>query len=164
MRKLSLAEWASVAEITGAFAVVISLIFVVASVDRNTAAITSQVGDTSYEAIRELNLTLLDNPELFDITVRAVENLDNLDESELEKYKLWLHINLDLWERFYDWDRSGVIDRNSGGWHEYFSAWTTRHLTRELWDDIKWKFTDADFNAQVESALARRSLADSAGS
>ena len=155
MRNLSLSEWASAAEIVGAFAVVVSLVFVISSVDRNTAAITAQVGDASYEAIRELNLSLLNNPELFDITLRASANLDNLDSTELEKYKLWLHVNLDIWERFYDWDRSGVIDENSGGWHDYFSAWTTRYVTKELWDDIKWKFTDPEFNAQVDLALSR---------
>jgi len=155
MRKLSLSEWASAAEIVGAFAVVVSLVFVIASVDRNTAAITAQVGDASYEAIRELNLNLLNNPELFDITVRAAASLDDLDNTELEKYKLWLHINLDIWERFYDWDRSGVIDENSGGWHDYFSAWTARYVTKELWDDIKWKFTDPEFSTQVELALSR---------
>lgn len=155
MRKLSLSEWASAAEIVGAFAVVVSLVFVIASVDRNTAAITAQVGDASYEAIRELNLNLLNNPELFDITVRAAASLDDLDNTELEKYKLWLHINLDIWERFYDWDRSGVIDENSGGWHDYFAAWTARYVTKELWDDIKWKFTDPEFSTQVELALSR---------
>ena len=155
MRKLSLSEWASAAEIVGAFAVVISLVFVISSVNRNTAAITAQVGDASYEAIRELNLNLLNNPELFDITLRAAASLDNLDNTELEKYKLWLHINLDVWERFYDWDRSGVIDKDSGGWHDYFSAWTKRYVTKEIWNDIKWEFTDPEFNAQVELALSR---------
>jgi hypothetical protein len=154
LRKLSLSEWASFAEIVGAFAVVVSLIFVIMSVDRNTAAITAQVGDSSYEAIRELNVNLLNNPELFDITSRAAANPESLNATELEKYKLWLHINLDLWERFYDWDRSGVIEHNVGGWHDYFSAWTKRHVTKELWDDIKWKFTDPEFHAQVESALS----------
>ena len=155
MRKLSLSEWASAAEIVGAFAVVVSLVFVISSVDRNTAAITAQVGDASYEAIRELNLNLLNNPELFDITLRGAASVDNLDHTELEKYKLWLHINLDVWERFYDWDRSGVIGKDSGGWHEYFSAWTKRYVTKELWNDIKWEFTDPEFNAQVELALSR---------
>ena len=155
MRKLSLSEWASAAEIVGAFAVVVSLVFVISSVNRNTAAITAQVGDASYEAIRELNLNLLNNPELFDITLRAAASLDNLDNTELEKYKLWLHINLDVWERFYDWDRSGVIDKDSGGWHDYFSAWTKRYVTKEIWNDIKWEFTDPEFNAQVELALSR---------
>ena len=155
MRKLSLSEWASAAEIVGAFAVVVSLVFVISSVNRNTAAITAQVGDASYEAIRELNLNLLNNPELFDITLRAAASLDNLDNTELEKYKLWLHVNLDVWERFYDWDRSGVIDKDSGGWHDYFSAWTKRYVTKEIWNDIKWEFTDPEFNAQDELALSR---------
>ena len=155
MRKLSLSEWASAAEIVGAFAVVVSLVFVISSVNRNTAAITAQVGDASYEAIRELNLNLLNNPELFDITLRAAASLDNLDNTELEKYKLWLHVNLDVWERFYDWDRSGVIDKDSGGWHDYFSAWTKRYVTKEIWNDIKWEFTDPEFNAQVELVLSR---------
>ena len=155
MRKLTLSEWASVAEITGAIAVVISLVFVVISLERNTAAITSQVGDTSYEAVRELNLLLINNPELFDITMKATVSLDALDEAELEKYKIWIHAYIDLWERFYDWEASGVIDEDYGGWHEYFSEWTGRHVTKELWDDIKWQFTNPDFNGHVESALSR---------
>jgi len=154
MRKLSLSQWASVAEIVGAFAVVVSLVFVIFSLERNTAAITAQVGDASFEAIRELNLNLLNNSELFDITLRAAANVDDLDAIELEKYKLWVHINLDVWEKFYDWDRSGVIDQNMGGWHDYFSAWTRRHVSKELWEDIKWKFTDPEFNTMVEAALS----------
>ena len=153
MRKLSLSDWASLAEVAGAIAVVISLVFVVLSLDRNTAAITSQVGDTSYEAIRELNLLLLSNPELFEITTKAAADIDSLDANELEKYKIWVHVYIDLWERFYDWDVSGVIGEDYGGWHEYFSAWTGRHVTRELWDDIKWQFTNPAFNDQVEAAL-----------
>lgn len=155
MRKLTLQEWASIAEIAGAFAVVISLVFVILSLERNTAAITSQVGDTSYEAVRELNLLRLNNPELFDITMKASASLDGLDETELEKYRIWVHAYIDLWERFYDWDMSGVIVEDHGGWHEYFSAWTGRHVTKELWDDIKWQFTNPDFNQHVEAALTR---------
>ena len=154
MRKLSLSELASVADITGAFAVAITLIFLIVSIEKNTAIITAQVEDASYEAVRELNLELLNNPELFDITSRAASSLDNLDDAELEKYKIWIYINLDLWERFYSWDRSGVIDQNAAGWHDYFSAWATRHVTRELWHDIKWKFMDPGFNEQVESVLS----------
>lgn len=153
MRKLSLSEWASFAEIMGAFAVVISLILVVASVDRNTAAISAQVSDASYAAVREVNLDLLNNPELFDITLRAAESLDNLDETELEKYKAWLHIYLDLWERHYSWELTGLMELTDQGWNTYFSAWTKRYVTRELWSDIKWQYPDPRFNEQVELAL-----------
>ena len=159
MRKLSLSEWASLAEIIGAFAVVISLLLVVSSLDRNTTAIQAQVGDTSFAAVREVNLDLLNNPELFDITLRAVESLDSLDEAEMEKYKVWLHVNLDLWERQYNWEVSGLLqkDRIDRGWSGYFSAWAKRYVTGELWSDIKWRFTDPDFNEQVELALSEQS-------
>jgi len=153
MRKLSLSEWASLAEIIGAFAVVISLILVVASVDRNTAAISAQVSDASYEAVREVNLNLLNNPELFDITLRAIASLDNLDETELEKYKVWLVVNLNLWEMYSVWELSGLMDVTDQGWNMYFSAWTKRYVTRELWSDIKWQYPDPRFNEQVELAL-----------
>jgi len=159
MRKLSLSEWASVAEIIGAFAVVISLILVVSSVDRNTAAISAQVDDASYAAVREVNLNLLNNPELFDITLRATASLDKLDETELEKYKAWVHIYLDLWERHYDWESTGLVHVNGidMGWSKYFAAWTKRYVTRELWSDIKWQFTDPNFRTQVELALPEKS-------
>lgn len=153
MRKLSLSEWASLAEIIGAFAVVISLILVVASVDRNTTAISAQVNDASYEAVREVSLNLLNNRELFDITLRATASPDNLDETELEKYKVWLVINLNLWERYSDWELSGLMDVADPGWDTYFSAWTKRYVTRELWSDIKWQYPNPRFNEQVELAL-----------
>jgi hypothetical protein len=156
MRKLKLSEWASLSEIIGAFAVVFSLLLVVSSLDRNTAAIKAQVGDASYAAVREVSLDLLNNPELFDITLRAVKNLGSLDEAEREKYKAWLHVNLDLWERHHDWEVSGLMqsDGIDMGWGSYFSAWTQRYVTRELWSEIKWRFTNPDFNAQVELALS----------
>ena len=153
MRKLSLSEWASLAEIMGAFAVVISLILVVASVDRNTAAISAQVNDASYAAVREVGLNLLNNPELFDITLRATASVNDLDETELEKYKVWLVINLNLWEMYSDWELSGLMDVTDSGWNTYFSAWTKRYITRELWSDIKWQYPDPLFNEQVELAL-----------
>lgn len=158
MRKLNLSEWASVAEIIGAFAVVISLILVVASVDRNTAAIRAQVDDASYAAVRQVNLNLLNNAELFDITLRAVGSLDDLDEVELGQYKVWLHVYLDLWERHYDWESSGLmmVDNSDTGWNSYFAAWTKRYVTRELWNEIKWQFTDPSFNKQVELAISEQ--------
>lgn len=153
MRKLSLSEWASLAEIIGGFAVVVSLILVVFSVDRNTAAISAQVSDASYEAIQEVSFNLLNNPELFDITLRASASLENLDEKELEKYKVWLVINLNVWERYYVWELSGLMDLTDPGWNTYFSAWTKRYITRELWSDIKWQYPDPLFNERVELAL-----------
>ncbi len=156
MRKLNLSEWASAAEIVGTAAVVMSLLFVGFSVQRNTAAITYQVSDDAYNTVREINLNLLNNPELLSITTKAATEPDNLSETEMEQYKVWLHVYIDLWERISDWEDSELIQRESmEPWHEYFSEWTKRHLTREIWEDIKWKYTgDPKFRDRIESVLS----------
>jgi len=156
MRKLNLSDWASAAEIVGTAAVVTSLIFVILSVDRNTAAITFQVSDELYNTVRELNLNLLSNPELLSITSKAVTELDDLSETEMEQYRVWLHVYIDLWERASDWEDSGLMERESmDPWHEYFSEWTKRHLTREVWDDIEWQYTgSSQFRDRIESVLS----------
>lgn len=48
---------------------------------------------------------------------------------------------------------TGVIGDDCNGWHDYFSEWTGRHVSRELSEDIQWQFTNPDFNKQVEAAL-----------
>ncbi len=156
MRKLNLSEWASAAEIVGTAAVVMSLLFVGFSVQRNTAAITYQVSDDAYNTVREINLNLLNNPELLSITTKAATEPDNLSETEMEQYKVWLHVYIDLWERISDWEDSELIQRESmEPWHEYFSEWTKRHLTREIWEDIKWKYIgDPKFRDRIESVLS----------
>lgn len=113
MKKLSLAQWASISEIVGMVAVVISLLFVGFSLERNTAAATASVSDEAYQTVRELNLSLLGNPELFDITIPAAADPDRLSGSEMARYKVWLHIYLDMWERYSDWEESGFIRKES---------------------------------------------------
>ena len=126
------------------------------SVQRNTAAITYQVSDDAYNTVREINLNLLNNPELLSITTKAATEPDNLSETEMEQYKLYLHVYIDLWERISDWEDSELIQRESmEPWHEYFSEWTKRHLTREIWEDIKWKYSgDPKFRDRIESVLS----------
>jgi len=155
--KLRLSEWASAAEIVGTAAVVVSLLFVILSVDRNTAAITFQVSDELYNTVRELNLNLLNNAELFDITTKAASGTDELSEAELQKYMVWLHLYLDLWERASDWEDSRLIEADTlAPWNEYFSEWTNRNLTEEIWEEIKWQYPEpSPFRDRVESALSQ---------
>ena len=49
MRKLELSDWASLAEIVASFGVVISLIFVAISLERNTAVMQASNDNFIYE-------------------------------------------------------------------------------------------------------------------
>ena len=51
MRKLSLSEWAAIGELVGTFAVFVSLLFVVYSINQNTAAIQGSTENILFERI-----------------------------------------------------------------------------------------------------------------
>ncbi len=59
MRRLGLSDWASIAEITGTIAVVISLLIVAYSLERNTTALSGQIVNEMYDANREIGQILL---------------------------------------------------------------------------------------------------------
>lgn len=153
MRKLSLSEWASISDVIGMVGVIISLIFVAVNLERNTRATTNLVGDESFKTIRETNLALLNNPELFDITMRAVAEPTSLSPAEIEKYEIWLHINLDTWERQHDWETSGLIDSEDFGWDAYFEDWFTRFMTPANWAEIRWRYTEPRFRDKVDKLM-----------
>lgn len=156
MRKLSLLEWAALAEIVGTAAVVVSLLIVSASVERNTAVATIQTSDDLYEAVRELNLNLIDNPDLLRITMRATSDPGSLTPEDREIYRTWLHVNLDLWQRTRDWAASDLVyEQELQGWDDYFGEWTRRHMTPDQWNDIRWRFADPEFRDYVEALLVR---------
>lgn len=133
--------------------VIISLIFVAVNLDRNTRATTNLVGDESFKTIRETNLALLNNPELFDITVRAVTEPASLSPAEMHKYKLWLHINLDTWERQHDWEMSGLINGQIFGWDDYFEEWFRRYMSPTNWAEIRWRYTEPRFRDKVDKLM-----------
>jgi len=156
MRKLSLSEWASVAEICGTVAVVISLILVVISLERNTTALSSENADDLYDGIRQIELVVLNNSDLANITARGTANPDSLSQAEKEIYKMWAAQYLDLWERTLVRQRQGVIQSETlEGWDDWFGEWTSKHLTYEMWKDLEWNWTEGSLRERVEAAYAR---------
>ena len=154
MRKLTLPEWAAVAEITGTIAVVISLLMVVYSLDRNTVAISATVSNEIYDGFRDIQNILLENPDVMRIVVQGADDPGSLSEMDREFYWTWVSQNLDLWDRMSAREREGLIDHETAaGWNAFFNEWTGRYVTRELWEQEKWGWPDDQFRGKVEAAL-----------
>ena len=155
MRNLKLSEWASIAEIAGTLAVVVSLFFVVYSLERNTAALSAQTADDTYDSIRDVELAVLSDPQLMKITLQGRGDFAGLSDFEKEWYMQWVVTNLDIWERMYSRENDGILQSDTIiGWHGYFQEWTTRHVSKDMWQQIKWYWPeDEDFLELVESAL-----------
>jgi hypothetical protein len=156
MRKLRLSEWASLAEVVGTIAVVISLLFVAYSLERNTTAVSGQFADQLYAAVREMELELMRNPRI-EVVARGREGAARLSYTEREQYKLWAGIYLDMWELMYRRQRQGLIQPETVyGWDEYFENWAKRNLSSEIWAELRWQYTGDAFRDRLDAMLMQQ--------
>lgn len=157
MQRLKLSDWASVAEIFGTIAVVVSLLIVAFSLERNTRAVSGQSADVITSAMREIDTSLLNDPELLMISIKGGEDPYSLTGLQFARYQQWVVMNLGVWEQLLARQGYGLLQNEAVvGWDEYFVEWTGRHVTRELWEDIAWNFpavTSGYFQSRVEAAL-----------
>ena len=157
MKKRSLSEWASIAEIIGTIAVVVSLLTVAYTIDRNTKALSRQGIDQLYDAHRELLLLMAADHDLALIHKRALHDLQSFDEKERAQYEHVLMITLDIWEKSIHAENDGLIaEEDIKPWHDFYRKWVQRRMNRELWDEIKWNWESPELHERVESALAGR--------
>ena len=154
MNKLTLRDWAAVAEIAGTIGVVVSLLMVVYSLNQNTVAISGQGVNEIYDGYREMQLAMIENPEMVMIVKRGMTDHDSLSEREQELYRLYVAMNLDMWDRLTTREKEGLISpESSEAWHAYFREWTSRYVSRALWEKEKWGWPAGRFQQQVEAQL-----------
>jgi hypothetical protein len=146
MRKLDLSEWASVGELIGTLAVVVSLIFVVHSVNQNTAAIQGSNENLIFERHTELTTNFMLDPSLAAILVKMRGENPELTEIEAvrwEKYQLNL---LDTWALAYShYERDLLAPRQWNEWDRYFIALFQtggERLSKEQWEEWKYGYGD----------------------
>jgi len=156
MRKLELRDWAAVAEIVGTIAVVVSLLFVVQSLNRNSAIVSSSIADNVYAALREIELSALNNPELLNVIIQGRDNPESLSAREMDQYARYVAMYVDEWDRIDTRERLGLLrSENVAGWHTYFESWIRKHVTPETWEEIKWNYADSGISERVEAALSK---------
>jgi hypothetical protein len=149
--RLKLPDWAALAEIAGTVAVVISLLFVAHNLERNTATISAQVSDDTYDALREIEGIRLASPELLALTGTGPPAFSALDAGQRELYVSWIALYLDEWERIYSRRDDGLIQpQNLDDWHAYFENWAERYVTPEVWADIRWRYAIGSVGEYME--------------
>ncbi|MFK8020473.1 MAG: hypothetical protein AB8B86_11925 [Pseudomonadales bacterium] len=145
------ANWLPVADTAGRILIVIALIFVIVSINKNTAATSA---NTVFNELRAIDLSTLNNPELLLITSGGKEGYQNLSELQKKQYKLWLGMHIDLWDQ----SRSDASEKlispdETKGWDGFFIKWARRHVSIEIWQEIKWGW-EAGFADNVGILIA----------
>ena len=156
MKKLTLTEWAAAGEIVGTVAVVISLLVVAYSIDRNTAATHASNENILFERHADLANQFMLDPTLAEILVKRRNgdaDLSDVEAIRWEKYELNL---LDIWAMAYNRHQRELLAENQWvAWDRYFTHMFStggEAITKARWEELQYGFDD-EFWKHVGAAL-----------
>ena len=151
--KKSLEEYALAAEIIGAIAVVISLIYVGTSVSQNTNAI--QV--SNHQALIALDMDKNDwlrDPEFAAIHEIATEDLGSLSPVQWIQYSTFVANTFNVWEFAFFTHNNGMMDDNIwDGYGGYYRSVLAQESHQQFWREGREGFSP-EFRSYVDSVLA----------
>lgn len=108
--KLKLSEWGSVAEIVGAVAVIVSLIYVGYQVNVNTSAIRSAAANDASVAMQTWYLEMGSNRQSSDMWFNAMTSPEPLATHDEFQFMMMMHAVLLGMQNSYLLSREGTID------------------------------------------------------
>ena len=156
MKKLTLSEWAATGEIVGTIAVVISLLFVAYSINRNTDATQASSENILFERHTELANQFMIDATLAELMVKRRNGNADLTEVEAirwEKYELNM---LDIWALAHNrYQRELLSEDQWVTWDRYFTHMFSNEgeaISKTRWEELQHGF-DTQFWRHVGTAL-----------
>ena len=156
MKKLTLTEWAATGEIVGTIAVVISLLFVAYSINRNTDATQASSENILFERHTDLANQFMLDPTLAELMVKRRHGDAELTEVEVirwEKYELNM---LDIWALAHSRYQRGLLSEAQWQtWDEYFTHMFSDEaeaISKTRWEELHYGF-DQEFWQYVGAVL-----------
>ena len=154
MVRRTLQDWASIAEIMGAVAIVFSLIYVGYELRENTRAVQAQTRQAFSAQDMTFFETALDPP----VVARAVakrqagEELSHLEQSQLETRE---HLNFRIFEHaFYQFQKGTLEADEWGRYARIIRGKCTDLPALTMWNRLKESF-QPDFRQLVDDAIAK---------
>jgi len=108
--KLKLSDWASIAEIIGAFAVVISLAYVGVQVNDSASAVRSASANDANEAVQNWYLQIGSDQQTSDLFYKALTSNEPLSNQEEFQFLMMFHGVFLAFQNSYLLAEEGTID------------------------------------------------------
>ena len=122
---MKLSEWAHIAEITSAIAVVISLIYIGLEINQNTVAVNANTHQSMIDYGREQSEILLTNEALADLVEKAEIHPEALTARERSQFYEFTSWRLATWEGVFMNHEHGLVDEEVWrGWDGYYRLLT----------------------------------------
>jgi hypothetical protein len=155
MKKLSLKEWAAVSEIIGTAGIIVSLLFVANSINRNTELVESAHSTLMYE----LSATAVDEQiEDGDYAIFSAKRSYGLEFQDKNEAKTLYSLTrfLTHWELAISRHGDGLMgDDEYLDWSAYYGYMITRDMDIEWWDAVKVEYDQSLVDA-VDAAYAEK--------
>ena len=151
--KKYLKEYALLAEIIGAIAVVISLIYVGSGIRQNTSAIQVTNHQSSIALGMELGAWMRDAEfaETYELALRDFSQLTTVQKLQFDSY---VGNELNIWEFGFYTHYSGMMsDEIWSGWDRWFRSEINQESFRTLWLASKRVGYGEDFRIYVDSTI-----------
>lgn len=156
MKKLTLTEWAAAGEIIGTITVVISLLFVGYSINRNTDATQASSENILFERHTDLANQFMIDPSLAALMVKqrnGDSDLTDIEAIRWEKYQLNM---LDIWALAHSrYTRELLSEDQWMTWDRYFTHMFSNEseaISKARWVELGYGF-DPEFWDHVGAVL-----------
>ncbi len=156
MKKLTLTEWAAAGEIIGTITVVISLLFVGYSINRNTDATQASSENILFERHTDLANQFMVDPSLAALMVKQRNGDSDLTDIEVirwEKYQLNM---LDIWALAHSRYTRELLSADQWmTWDRYFThmfANESEAISKARWEELSYGF-EGEFWDHVGAVL-----------
>jgi len=148
-----LSDWSSIADIIGTAAVVISLVFVIRSIDQNTRAIEAAEANNIWQAWREAALLpVINNSEFAEINQKVLSS-QPLSDAEQLQWDRYVGGQIDIWAQLYDLRSNGLISEDIWSYWDYgfVRAWDDSGYER-IWERNREIYAP-EFQTYVDSQI-----------
>jgi hypothetical protein len=131
---MKLSEWAHIAEVTGAVAIVASLIFVGLEVRENTQVTRLTMDRTIDQQSIALNLTVAQSADFADVLVRGELDRSSLSPADRARFDNYCLSRFGSYENIVgDFDAGFIADKEFQLWAEHFEFRFDRPGYRQFW-------------------------------
>ena len=138
---MTLQEVASIAEIAGGFAVVISLIYVGLQVRQNTAAVRSATAQAVHDNYAAWYLNLSNDPALNDLVIKGLKDYASLDQTEKARFiDTFMAFSSYGQNAFYQWKQGTLSPQLWVGWEALIMNLVGTPGGREFWRERGYTF------------------------
>lgn len=150
IRKFTLVEWASLGELVASVAVVISLVFVGYTIERNTREVRATHADNIFTAARDIEIAIASDPEWSRVIVEG-RGGGALTSVEWHRYDAYVIHILDVWDQMLSRHEDGLLESAFfEDWDGFFEEFAMRHVTADTWRRIEWQWPAGPLSIRVK--------------